>query len=317
MHHVALFAVHHRERERARLLVFAFLGQFYQLAQPVVDHLDQGGVLLGVRPQELGIVGLQLGREVRIADLEAYRQAAVALQRAALVVAFQGLITLRLPRPEDITQLDRPSALHFLHRRGKLGRRDATILLAKIVTRSLLLPIATLARHLDQLPAGQILRAFPIVTGRLTLVSAGCANGGATLAAYFVVGRLAGVLVARFDALVTGAGKGFGASEATAEGTLVAGDGFALFVFAVAVLGGEDDTRGTVGFGVTVVEDRVGARVPTGAGFITGRFARSARHRREDDGCAALAGQFVEGHAMAGAAGAPMAGLVATMSAAG
>lgn len=137
------------------------------------------------------------------------------------------------------------------------------------------------------------------------------------MAAYFVVGRLAGVLVARFDALVAVAGKWFGAGQATAEGALVAGDGFALFVFAVAVLGGEDDTRGTVGFGVTVVEDRMGAWVLTGAGFITVRFARSARHRREDDGCTALAGQFVERDAMTGVARAPMAGLVATVPAAG
>lgn len=96
--------------------------------------------------------------------------------------------------------------------------------------------------------------------------------------------------MARFDALVAVAGKGFSARETTAEGALVAGDGFALFVFAVAVLGGEDDARGAVGFGVTVVEDGVGARVLAGAGFRAGWFARSARHRREDNGCAALAG---------------------------
>lgn len=95
--------------------------------------------------------------------------------------------------------------------------------------------------------------------------------------------------MARFDALVAVAGKGFSARETTAEGALVAGDGFALFVFAVAVLGREDDARGAVGFGVTVVEDGVGARMLAGAWFRTGWFARSARHRREDNGCAALA----------------------------
>lgn len=155
------------------------------------------------------------------------------------------------------------------------------------------------------------------MTGCLALVRAGCAYCGATLAAYFRFGRLAGVLVARLDALVAVAGKRFGARETTTEGALVAGDGFALFVFAVAVLGGEDDARGAVGFGVTVVEDWVGARVLAGAWFRAGWFARSARHRREDYGCAALARQFVEGDAVASWAGAPVTGFVTAMPAAG
>lgn len=296
--------------------MFAFFGQLHQLAQPVVDHLDQRGVLFGVRAQELGIVGLQLGREVRIADLEADRETAIAFQHAALLVALQGLITLRFPRPEDIAQLDRTTALHFLHRRSQLGRRNTAVLFAKIVTRPHLFPIATLTGDLDHLPAGQILWTFPVVTGCLALVDAVCADCGATLAANFGLG-LADILVARFDALVAVARKRFGARQATAEGAQVAGDGFALFVLAVAVLGGKDDARGTVGFGVTVVEDGVGARVLSGAGFITGWFARSARHRREDYGSATLAGQFVEGDAVAGAAGAPVTGLVAAMPAAG
>lgn len=100
---------------------------------------------------------------------------------------------------------------------------------------------------------------------------------------------MAGVLVARLDALVAVAGEGFSARKATTEGALVAGNGFALFVFAVAVLGGEDDARGAVRFGVTVVEDGVGARVLAGAGFGAWWFARSTRHRREDYGCTALA----------------------------
>lgn len=292
VHHVALLAVHHREGEGARLLVFAFLGQLNQLAQPVVDHLDQGGVLFGVRPQELGVVGLQLGRQVRVADLQSDGEPAVALQRAALVVAFQGLVTLRLSRAQDVAQLDGSTALHFLHRRGQLGGRDAAVLLAKVVTRAHLLPVATLARHLDHLPAGQIRRALALVARRLALVGAGRARFGATLATHFRLGgvRLASVFVARFDARVAATRKLFGAGESTAEGALVAGDGFALFVFAVAVLGGEDDTGRAVGFGVTVVEDWVGAGVLAGAGFVAGRFARSARHRREDDGCTALAG---------------------------
>lgn len=155
------------------------------------------------------------------------------------------------------------------------------------------------------------------MTGCLALVRAGCAYCGATLAAYFRFGRLAGVLVARLDALVVVAGKRFGARKATTEGALVAGDGFALFVFTVAVLGGEDDARGAVRFGVTVVEDGVGAWVLARAGFGTGWFARSTRHRREDYGCTALAGQFVEGDAVTSWAGAPVTGFVTAMPAAG
>lgn len=151
----------------------------------------------------------------------------------------------------------------------------------------------------------------------LALVGAGRARFGATLATHFVLGGLATVFVAWFDARVAATRERFGAGEATAEGTLVAGDCFALFVFAVAVLGGEDDTGRAVGFGVTVVEDWVGAGVLAGAGFVAGRFARSARHRREDDGCATFAGQFVEGNTVAGAARAAVARFVAAMPATG
>ena len=149
------------------------------------------------------------------------------------------------------------------------------------------------------------------------LVGAGCARCSATLPTDFPLDGLAPILVAWFDARMATTGEGFGARKTTAEGVLVAGDRFALFVFTVAVLGGEDHTRRTVGFGVTVVEDRVGARVLARARFITGWFARSARHRREDDGRAALAGQFVEGNPMAGAARAPVTRFVAQMPAAG
>lgn len=313
---MALLAVHHGEGKRARLLVLAFLGQFDQFAQPVVDHLDQGGILFGVRPQELGIVGLQLGRQIRVADLQADRESAVALQRAALVAAFKGFVTLRLSGPKDVAQLDRSAALHFLHRRGQLGRGDATVLLAEIVTRSHLLPVAALARYLDHLPAGQVRRAVAVVARCLALVSAGCARCGATLTAHFLRG-LASVFVTRFDARVAATRKWFCARQATAEGALVAGDGFALFMFAVAVLGGEYDARRTVWFGVTVVKDRVGARMLARTGLITRWFARSAWHRWEDDGRTALAGQFVEGNPMAGAARASMARLVAAMPSAG
>lgn len=316
MYHAALLAVHHRERKRPRLLVFAFLGQLHQLAEPVVDHLDQGRILLGVRSQELGVVGLQLGRKVRVANLQTDGQPPVAFQRAALVVALQGFITLRLRRSQNVTQFDGTASLHFLHRRRQLGRRDSAVLFAKIVTRSRLLPVATLARDLDRFPAGQIRWTFPIVAGCLTLVDAINAGRGATLATDFTVGG-ASVLVTRFDALVAAARKWFGARESTAEGRLIAGNRFTLFVFSVTGLGGEDHTRWTVRFRVAVVEDRMGATVLPGAGFITGRFTRSARHRREDYGRSTLARQLVERNSMAGAAGTTVTRFVTAMSTAG
>lgn len=68
VHDATLLPVHHRERVAAR--VFALLGQFHQFGELLVDHLDQSGILLGKGLEEVRIVGLQLGRQVRVADLE-------------------------------------------------------------------------------------------------------------------------------------------------------------------------------------------------------------------------------------------------------
>lgn len=298
MHNVALLAVHDGERERARLLVFAFLGQLDQLGEPLVNHLDEGGVLFGERPQELRVVGLQLGGQVRVADLEADRQAPVALQRAALVAALQGLVAFGFAGAENVAQFDGASALHLLHGGGELRGCDPSVLFAEVVTGSGLLAVAALARHFDGFATREILRAVALVAGGFALVGAAGACCRAGLAADFALG-LASVLVTWFDAAVAGAGKWFGACKSAAERGLVAGDGFALFVLAVAGLGGEDDAGWTVRVGMTVVEDGVRARVLAGAGLAAGRFGRSARDRREDDGGATLAGQFVEGHAVA------------------
>lgn len=77
-------------------------------------------------------------------------------------------------------------------------------------------------------------------------------GSGAVLFANFPFGE-AFVFVAWFDALVAPAGKWFGASQATAERVLEARDRLSLFVFAVAVLSGQDDTRRTVRIRVAVV----------------------------------------------------------------
>lgn len=129
--------------------------------------------------------------------------------------------------------------------------------------------------------------------------------------------REAFVFVAWFDALVAPAGKWFGAGQTTAERVLEARDRLSLFVFAVAVLSGQDDTRWTVRIRVAVVQDGVRTLVPSGAGLIAVRFLRSTRHWWIDDACSTLAGQLVERDAMASLAGTFVTGFVATMPTAG
>lgn len=151
----------------------------------------------------------------------------------------------------------------------------------------------------------------------LALVGAVRPRDGAVLFADFPFDGDAFVFVARSDTLVATAGQWFGACKATAERALEARNCFSLFVFAVAVLGGEDNARWTVGIRVTVVQDRVGARMLPRAGFIAMRFLCSARHWRIDNARSTLAGQLIERDAMANRAGTFVTGFVATMPTAG
>lgn len=152
MDDVTLVAVHHRKGVAAR--VFALFGQLHQLGELLVDHLDQGGILFGVGFQKFGIVGLQLGRQVRVANLKAYCEAAVALQRAAFVAAFQGLITFRLAGTQDVTQFDRSAALHLLHGRRQLCGSKPPVVLAEVMASPHLLPVATFAGNFYHFLAG-------------------------------------------------------------------------------------------------------------------------------------------------------------------
>lgn len=70
-------------------------------------------------------------------------------------------------------------------------------------------------------------------------------SGGATLLANVSLGK-AHSFVTRLDALVAATWQRFGTRKPTAERALVAGYCFSLFVFTVAGLGGQDDTRRTV-----------------------------------------------------------------------
>lgn len=80
-----------------------------------MDHLDQGGILFGEGFQEVRVVGVQLRRQIRVADLEPDGEPAVALQQTALLAAFQHLVAFGFSGTEDVTQFDRSTALHLLH----------------------------------------------------------------------------------------------------------------------------------------------------------------------------------------------------------
>lgn len=123
----------------------------------------------------------------------------------------------------------------------------------------------------------------------LALVSAVCSGGGAALLANFALFE-AFVLVTRFDALVTSTGQWFGACKATTERALEARDSLSLFVFAVAMLGGQHNARRTVGIRMAVVQNGVGTAVPSRAGFIAMRFFRSTRHWWINNASSTLAG---------------------------
>lgn len=80
-----------------------------------MDHLDQGGILLGEGFQEVRVVGVQLRRQIRVANLEADGESTVALQQTALLAALQHLVAFGFSGTEDVTQFDRSTALHLLH----------------------------------------------------------------------------------------------------------------------------------------------------------------------------------------------------------
>lgn len=119
-----------------------------------MDHFDQCGILLGEGFQEVRIVGLQLGRQVRVANLQTDGEPTVALQKATFVAAFQGFVAFGLAGAENVAEFDRSSPLHFLHGCGQLSRREAPIVPVKIMTRSHLLPVAAFARYFDHFLAG-------------------------------------------------------------------------------------------------------------------------------------------------------------------
>lgn len=68
-----------------------------------MDHLNQGGILLGEGFQEVRVVGVQLRRQIRVADLEPDGEPAVALQQTALLAALQRLVAFGLGGTEDVT----------------------------------------------------------------------------------------------------------------------------------------------------------------------------------------------------------------------
>lgn len=71
-----------------------------------MDHLDQGGILLGEGFQEVRVVGVQLRRQIRVANLEADGEPAIALQQTALLAALQRLVAFGFGGTEDVTQFD-------------------------------------------------------------------------------------------------------------------------------------------------------------------------------------------------------------------
>lgn len=123
----------------------------------------------------------------------------------------------------------------------------------------------------------------------LALVSAVRSGGGAALLANFALVE-AFVLVTRFDAFVASTGQWFGACKATTERALEARNRFSLFVFAVAMLGGQHNARRTINIRMAVVQNRVGTAVPSRARFVAMGFFRSTRHWWINDACSTLAG---------------------------
>lgn len=188
------------------------------------------------------------------------------------------------------------------------------MLSGQLLATAILLAIAALALHLDQLLARR-LRAVALVARCRTLVTAQHARLGATLAAQLSC-LLTLALVAGLDALVTSTGEGLAACQATTEAGLGAGYRLALLVVAVAPLRGEHHAGRATGRGMAVMLRHMLAAVGARAGSLADGLLGAAGHRWIDDLRAALAVQLLETAPIAGRAVAAMAGLVALVTAA-
>lgn len=224
------------------------------------------------------------------------------------------LVVAHLQRSQHVAQLNRIAALHVLHRRRKLGRRNAPILERKLLARSLRLPIATLAEHLDHFATRRI-RTIARMTRSLTLVAAHHTQLRAILLAH-IGGQLTATRMTQFDALVATALQRPLARHAAREFALTAGYRFAFLVVAVAENADEGHARWTVGGRVTVVRDGMRARMLARTWFVTGWFLRAARNRRIDDLSTAFAVEFDERGAITTLAATLVAGLVTLVLAA-
>lgn len=186
------------------------------------------------------------------------------------------------------------------------------MLSGQLLAAAILLAIAALALHLDQLLARR-LRAVALVTRCRTLVAAEHARLRTALTAQFTC-LLTLPVVARPDALVTSAGKRLTASKATTEGALGAGYRLALLVIAVAPLRGKHHAGRAHRRGMAIMLRRVIAAVRATAGLLAVRLLGAAGHRWIYDLRAALAVELLEAAAIAGRAVAAMTWLIAFVS---
>lgn len=216
---------------------------------------------------------------------------------------------------QDFAQLHVVAARHLRHGGRQLGSGNATMLAGQLLAAAILLAIAALALHLDQLLAGR-LWAVALVTDGGTFVATEQARLGAALAA-LLARLLALALVAGPDALVSAAGQRLAAGQATAEAGLGAGYGLALLMLAMTPLRGEHHAGRAGGRRMAIVLRRMLAAVGARAGALADGLLGAAGHRRIDDLGAALAVELLEAAAIAGRTIAPMAGLIALMPATG
>ncbi len=86
---VPLLPVHDVERVGSTFAIVRFLGQLDQLHELVVDDSGEPGVLAGELFQVVAVLGSQLGRDLRVLDLQGLSQATIALNLVALFVAVE------------------------------------------------------------------------------------------------------------------------------------------------------------------------------------------------------------------------------------